>query len=267
MAFFNFARSSIRIQLREMKVLAIVTCLWTLSVHFCYTQDYAEADSIATMQTAVTANSITDGQPGPPKLPFFQSNSTYSADSGFSHNLCVANTFAEHGFWRNSLFSLNVLSFTAIDNNIDYDKTFNGSWQHRWRYEKNNKPTIATNVTLIVPFDEPDALTEAQTTFIVAKNLNTKSVGFFHLTISTPFEDFSENINYSILLGHKLFLNDSNNLFLDVVYQENAITFETALEFKFSNSMVLSPGINYTWDTELKEGIFGFGAVVLFQTQ
>jgi hypothetical protein len=228
--------------------------------------DYAEADSIATMQTAVTANSITDGQPGPPNMPFFQSNSSYTADGGYSHNLCIANTFSDQGFWRNSLFSLNVLSFEANNNSIDYDKSFSGSWQHRWRYEKNNKPTIATNIMLVVPIDESEVLPEVQTTFILAKNLNRKSVGFFHLTLGKPFEGFSENVYYSLLLGHKYFLNESSNLFVDVVYQEKAITLETALEFNFPNSMVLSPGINYTWDTNLNEGILGFGAVVLFQT-
>jgi len=215
----------------------------------------------------VAANSITDGQPGPAHLPFFQSNSTYTKDGGFAHNLCVANTFSNQGFWRNSLFSLNILSLTAINNRVDYDKTINPMWQHRWQHEENSKPTIATNVSLIVPVDEPDISTEVQTTLIVIKNITAKSVVFFNLTLGKPFEDFSNTVNYSVLLGHKYFLDANHALFTDVVYQESLVTLETAVEFNLPNSMVLSPGINFTVDTDTNEKFFGFGAVILFQTQ
>jgi len=222
-------------------------------------------DSISGHQTCVAFNSINDGHPGPPKQPFIQAALGYTFDDAASLNLCVSNTFASEGFFRNSLFSVNVGNAVFQNNKLELDKTIGGSWQHTWNYDKGNTPTIATLLSVQHPIDELDGSTQYQSTLIMNKNIAQKGVSYFNAFVDLPI---NADINYSLLAGYKFFVSDTNNFFLDVIYDpSDSITFEAALEINLPKGHVISPGVNFQRDMNTQSNIYGIGLFFLYQTQ
>lgn len=236
-------------------------------MHFCHAQDYTVPDSIAMLQTCVASNSINDGQPAPPKLPFVQSTLTTDLEGNYALGLCIAETFAEHGFFRNSLFNLTLANFEIAKGSFDYDQAINAQWQHRWFYEKGKKPTFATIVGVSHPYKGNDESTELQTILVVNKSIDSRRVLFFNAFMNTPVEEAFNASTYGFLVGQKFYLAENHNFFADVIYQSTSdLTLELAIEFNLSSEWVVSPGINYNWNTSDRTNTFGIGVLVLYQS-
>lgn len=231
---------------------------------FCLSQDYAYQDSISGYQTCVAYNSINDGHPGPPKQPFFQLSVGHVFDESTEMNLCASNTFAENGFFRNSLFSMNVGNVVFQDNDLEIVKTIGGSWQHTWFYDTGKLPTVASLLSVQYPFDGVETTTEYQLALFANKNVAKHGVSYFN-----AFLDLQANskANFSVLAGYKFFATDNNNLFLDVLVDpSDSITLEAAYEINLPNGSVISPGFNYQRDLITETDIFGLGLFILYQT-
>lgn len=246
----------------------LTALLWIVIIGYGFSQDYSVPDSIAAYQTCVAANSINDGQPGPPNLPFFQATMFNTPGDNFSFNLCAASTFTNSGFLRNSLLTLGLISLQGDNETIDYDKSLTTSWQHRWTYEQNNAPTISTNFTVQVPIDELETKANITGTLIIVKNLESNGVAYLNANVNSNFEDFLGEPSVCVLLGRKYFLPQNINMFTDFVFDfNNSLTFELAFEINLPNGWVISPGINYGFQIDEGTESFGLGAVVLFQTE
>jgi len=241
------------------------TSVLFLFSNFCFSQDYTYQDSISGHQTCVAFNSINDGHPGPPQMPFFQATLGHVVREGASLNLCVSNTFASEGFFRNSLFSMNVGNLVYQDKELDVIKTIGGMWQHTWFYDNGSLPTISSLVSIQHPFDELDASTACQTTLIINKNIGARGVSYFNAFLDLPT---NSNPSLSVLAGYKFFVSEQQNLFLDIIYgPDKNLTLEAALEINLPHGSVISPGINYQRDLDHKSSIFGFGLAILYQTR
>lgn len=231
---------------------------------YCFSQDYTYQDSISSHQTCVAYNSINDGHPGPPGMPFFQSTLGYTFDEGTELNICVANTFAPEGFFRNSLFSLNFLNALYENNSFDFIKSLGASWQQTWLFEKDNVPTFSSIIAVQYPYDEPSDVTELQTTFIMVKNIGNSGVGYLNSFVNIASNSLD---SYSFLAGYKFFISETSNLFFDTIYSsDNTFSIGAALEINLPMGSVISPGINYQLDTNNNSNSFGVGLVVLYQT-
>lgn len=242
-----------------------LTLLLCCCVSYLFSQDYAYQDSISGHQTCVAYCSINDGHPGPPGQPFFQSTMGVAFDDAATFNLCISNTFASEGFFRNSLFTLNILNAVFQDNQLDVEESVGGQWQQTWMFEKGSQPTISTLLTVQQAFGNQGDATDIQTMLIVNKNVGRTGVLFFNGFVNTPV---SSSASYGILAGYKLTAGETTNLFVDALYEStDLITLETALEINLPHGSVISPGLSYTRDINSKSNSFGVGLVLLYQTR
>ena len=86
-----------------------------------FAQDFSVQDSITGLQSNISFNSITDGQPGPPGKPFFSFISAYR-DSEFQYQLQAAITFAKKGFFRNTVIAISVPTLDAGNGIISFER-------------------------------------------------------------------------------------------------------------------------------------------------
>lgn len=228
----------------------------------CFSQDFSIPDSIATVQSCNAFGSINDGQPSTPHFPFFQSVIQTNLDSEAEYNVCLGHTFGNKPFLRNSLFMLNLISGT-FSPDFKLNKAVTTSWQQRWVYEQDKIPTISTLLQMSIPIDEIDATQEYDGIFMLVKNIGTTGVFYFNSFLNYSDSDFT----FTQLLGHKQFLGEHDNLFVDLLYSfDKAPTLEVAYEYNFPTGSVISPGITYTYDSVSNEGSLVIGVSFLYQT-
>lgn len=236
-------------------------CCW---IGQSFSQEYTYQDSISGHQTCVAFCSINDGHPGPPGKPFFQSTLGVILNDITTFNLCISNTFASTGFFRNSLFSLNILNAVYQEDQLQLEDSFGGSWQQTWLFEKGNQPTLSTLLTVQQTFGD-QSITDIQSMIIFNKNIGRTGVVFFNAFVNTPVHSLA---SFGILTGYKFVLGNTTNLFVDVLYEsDNIVTLEAALEINLPNASVISPGLSYSRDINSKSNSFGVGLVLLYQTQ
>ncbi|MCB0685574.1 MAG: hypothetical protein KDC53_03585 [Saprospiraceae bacterium] len=232
-----------------------------------FAQNYTLQDSISDRQACITHNSITDGQPGTPQKPQISGTAAGQKGSIFQYQTAIGYTPSQKGFLRSSLFSAVVPTLDVGEGAIDFEKSMSVSWLQRWVYEHDGTPTISTSLTFQFPYDEPNAKTDAVLTFIIAKNLG-KGVGYFNAYGETTQGLTTDSLEWGIIGGYKFFLPNSKELFLDVLYQSgNALTFEMSLEVDLAKGWSLGPGINFTWNVEENNTVYGGGLLLLYQFQ
>lgn len=240
-------------------ILLALTLIFTSN---CFSQDFSVPDSIAIVQGCNGFCAINDGHPGPPNLPFFQNVTSIDGDFILQNSLCLSSTMG-NGFFRNSLFSLNV--FTADwDEKLIIEESLTTSWQHRWVYEQRGLPTITTLLSTTLPYNDRDLKPEYQGVMIINKSIGTKGTLYFN-----SFFDLADNdLTYTALIGHKTILTVNTNLFIDILYEfENSSPIiELAYEYNLDSGSVISPGVQYEYDTKIEKGSFVFGLSLLHQT-
>ena len=162
-----------------LKYCSLVSLLLYATALNLKAQDNTLQDSITSYQTNVGYNSITDGQPGPPRQPFYTMTTAGQDGSAFQYEAGIGYTPALNGFFHSSLFGIVVPTLDVGEGTVDFEKSLSVSWLQRWVYEHQGKPTISTMVSVQFPFDEPDAKTDLVTTLIITKNIG-KGVGYFN---------------------------------------------------------------------------------------
>ena len=225
-------------------------------------------DSITNFQTNAGLNSIIDGQPGSPKMPSIAITFAGQEGSDFQYETSIGYTFAEQGFFRNSLFSVTVPTLDVGEGSIDFEKSVSTSWLQRWNYEHQGGPTISTMISFQFPFDEPGEKIDMVTTLIVTKNLGKQGVGYFNAYAESTQGITTDNLELGVLLGYKLFLPKQKELFLDLLYQNtDVLTYESSLELDLPKGWTISPGLNLSYNTNLKTTALGGGISLFYQFQ
>ena len=230
------------------------------------TAKYASQDSITAHQTNIGFNSVTDGQPAPPKQPFFSIIASGQQGGKFQYQGSIGYTPACKGFLRNTLFVVVVPTIDVGEGITDFEKSVSGSWQQRWIYEHNGKPTISTMTSIQIPYDEPNAKTDLVTTLIITKDIG-KGVGYFNAYAETTSGFTTDSLSYGIMAGYKIYLTKHEELFFGLMYQtNNTLTLETSIEIDFKSGMTISPGLNLAYNTQFETTTFGGGIVLYYQS-
>lgn len=245
----------------------LLSWIGTFGLMLASAQDYTMQDSISGYQANVGYNSIIDGQPAPPKQPMFTITGAGRQNNGFQYEANIGYTPATKGFFRNTLLAMVVPTLNVGEGITDFERSVSASWLQRWQYEHQGKPTIATMVSIQVPYAEPNAKTDIVSTLIITKNIGKKGVAYFNTYAESTRGFTTTGLGYGTLLGYKFFLPKQKEFFLDALLQSgNTVTLEAALEFDLPKGWSVSPGANLAIDTRTGKRTFGGGLLVFYQT-
>ncbi len=229
-------------------------------------RSYLLQDSITDFQTDVSFNSVTDGQPAPPRMPFYSLSGSGQTGNQYHYQLNLGCTPSEKGFMRNSLFSLIVPALDAGEGITDVEKSVGLSWLQRWTWEHDGFPTISSMISLLVPFNVKGQKTNVVATFIIAKNLP-GGVLYFNAYGESKKGFTTDSLDYGVLGGYRMNLHGSKSLTMDVLCQRSSVvTFETSFEFDLNKGWTIGPGVNISYDNNTKSTGFGVGIIFFRQT-
>ncbi|HKK43400.1 MAG TPA: hypothetical protein VJ963_13380 [Bacteroidales bacterium] len=229
-------------------------------------RSYLLQDSITDFQTDVSFNSVSDGQPAPPRMPFYSLSGSAQSGNQYHYQFNLGYTPYERGFMRNSLFSLIVPALDAGEGITDVERSMGLSWLQRWTWEHDGFPTISSMVSLLVPFIVRGLKTNVVVTFIVAKDLP-RGVLYFNAYGESKKGLTTDSLDYGLLGGCRMNLHGSKSLTLDVLYQRSSvITFETSFEFDLNKGWTIGPGVNVSYDNNTKGTAYGVGIIFFRQT-
>ncbi len=227
---------------------------------------YNLEDSITNYQTDVSFNSITDGQPAPPLMPYYSFLGSGQSGNQFHYQFNLGYTPAEHGFLRNSLFGVVAPALDAGEGITDVARSLGISWLQRWNYEHNGSPTISSMISLLVPFNGSDLKTNIVATFIMAKNIR-GGVLYLNAYGESQKGFTTDSLDYGFLGGYRMFLDGNKSLSLDLMCQRaSVLTFEASMEFDLSHGWTIGPGINISYDGKAEDMGYGLGIILFRQT-
>ena len=203
------------------------------------------ADSVTDRQGVDAFNSITDGQPNPPRRP--ELSLTVGWQQGLPAQVQLGFEITPGGsrWLRNALFAAFVETINAGEGANDAEPSVSLQWQQRWRTAGGGWPTIATSATLQLPMEGPHE-TDVVLTGIVAADAG---VGVAYLNVySETMRGMTPGGQRGILLGYKLPLIDGLSAYGDALVQRQAgqssLTPELSAELDLASGLTIGPGVS-----------------------
>lgn len=200
---------------------------------------------VADQQAVVAYNSLTDGQPGPPRTIQLTVLPSYDfGEDEFQNQVSLSRVFATSGFWCQAQFSLSAPTLDVGEGLADFEKSVTLAWQQRWRIDDSSGPTISTVVSVQQPYDEPEQETDVTLTGIVARSRPWGAL-YLNLYAETSRGAGADDLELGGVVGVKRILRDNLSVFADAVVEERGdYALELALELDLANGWTFGPGIS-----------------------
>jgi len=237
---------------RQVGALAsMIVCAITLSFPGRIIAQESRSDSVTAAQDAGGFNSLTDGQPISPGAPQFGLTLATLRDKEYAIEWSMAFTL-DRVILHNSLFGLIGPTLDAGEGATDFERSVSVIWLQRWIYEQGLRPTFATQLSIQVPYDEPDAGIDAVLTVVTAHGLGPGTV-YLNAYGETQNKIELAEMEWGGLVGYKSSFTSSFFMVGDVLLQtESRLTLEISPVYELSCGLSLGPGIGVEWD--LRDG-------------
>lgn len=219
--------------------LLLNTCAAVAAEETCPGADVTDRQSVGSFM------SIIDGQPAAPDTPQAQLVTSYNKNSGqFQTQFVGGIVFVKTGIFCQSQLTVTAPALIAGSARTQFQNSVTAAWEQRWVIDNGHTPTISSQLSFQVPYNNPGAKVDIVATFIAAKNLP-HGVAYVNAILESP-NGFDANIfNWAVITGYKHIIHEGFEIFGDIFVQKGAaVGFEAAVEWDLTDGVSIGPGIS-----------------------
>lgn len=211
----------------------------------------------ADRQGVGTFSQLLDGQPatpGQPQLTLTGSDGTGDQNYGAAISL----TPAKSAFWCDMLVTVTTPGITAVGDRAVVDRSFDLSWEQRWRADDAHGPSLATFVDVEIPVDSPGEVAQFTFTGVVARTVRRGETFYFNLTVQSDDGRTVKDWGVGALVGWRHDLKGGSSLVLDAGIEPGGTRVaELAWQANLSSRLAIGPGISLSHSNGHTDATFG----------